>query len=99
MKIDGYSGILDALRAYNSQKKPQVSRGREIAPADRADTLEISDQAREIQEIQSELKDLKEVRQDKVDRFKREIESGAYRVDARKVADAMLAERILDKEV
>lgn len=98
MKINGYGAIadIDKIKAYNSQKKQQSGRGREPAAA-REDTLELSAQAREIQEIQSGLKDMKEVREEVVGRIKKEIEAGAYRVDAGKVAEGIIKERLLDK--
>lgn len=97
MKINGYGGIADILKAYNSQKKQHAGKGREPAAAAGEDTLELSAQAREIQEMRSGLRDVKEVREEMVDRIKKEIEAGTYRVDAGKIADGIVKERLLDR--
>ncbi len=97
MKINGYGSIYDIFRAYNAQKRQQAARDSRSV-ADGEDTLVLSDQAKEIKDILAGLKDVKEVREEKVDRIKSQIKSGSYRVDALKVAGAMIEEIILDKQ-
>ncbi|HET6489449.1 MAG TPA: flagellar biosynthesis anti-sigma factor FlgM [Syntrophales bacterium] len=42
------------------------------------------------------LEDLPDVRQDKVEKLRRQIEQGRYKVDAGRIADRMLEEAIKD---
>ncbi|MFZ5647475.1 MAG: flagellar biosynthesis anti-sigma factor FlgM [Bacillota bacterium] len=99
MKINNYGSIPDIMKAYNSQRKDRANSGKDAPVAGEKDTLELSEQARELQEIKSGLKDLSDVREEKVERLKREISSGSYRVDAGKIAEEMMRERLLDKQV
>jgi len=86
------------MKAYQSRKNEGASR--KDAPAkDGEDTLELSVQAREMQEVRSALKDIAEVREEKVQQIKREIASGTYRADARKIAEGIIEERLLDKHI
>ncbi len=98
MKVSGYGSIADVMKAYDSRKKQQAARdGKNVPPG--ADSLEISDRAREIKDLQAALRDIKDVREDLVGRVKKEIEAGAYRVDPGKIAEGMIGERLLDKRV
>ncbi|MHB8919355.1 MAG: flagellar biosynthesis anti-sigma factor FlgM, partial [Desulfocucumaceae bacterium] len=72
MKVNGYGNNLEVLKAYNSQKKPQIPKEKEQAAGAGEDTLELSVQAREMQEIQAGLRETKDVRDEKVDRIKKE---------------------------
>ncbi|MHB8917498.1 MAG: flagellar biosynthesis anti-sigma factor FlgM, partial [Desulfocucumaceae bacterium] len=76
----------------------QIPREKELAAGAGEDTLELSVQAREMQEIQAGLRETKDVRDEKVDRIKKEIEAGTYRMDARKIAEGIIKERLLDKK-
>lgn len=98
MKVNGYGNNLEVLKAYNSQKKLQIPREKEPAAGVTEDTLELSVQAREMQEIRAGLRETKDVRDEKVDRIKKEIEAGTYRMDARKIAEGIIEERLLDKQ-
>lgn len=98
MKITNYGNIQDILKAYGNQKKSPLVH-KESVSADQNDTLELSVQAKELQEIQAGLKDVKEVRQEKIDRIKKEVEAGTYQIDARRIAEAIIEERLLDKQV
>lgn len=98
MKVNGYSNNLEVLKAYNSQKKPQVPKEKEPVAGAGEDTLELSVQAREMQEIQAGLRETKDVREGTVNRIKKEIEAGTYRMDARKIAEGLVKERLLDKQ-
>lgn len=97
MKINNYGSIPDIMKAYNSQRKDRAEAKKDSSVAGK-DTLELSDQARELQEIKSGLRDLGEVRMEKVEQLKKEIKSGTYRVDAGKIAEEMYKERLLDKQ-
>lgn len=64
-----------------------------------ADRLEISPLARELQLYRARLAGLSDVRQEKVEEIRRQLAEGSYRIDARKIAAAMLEERRLDRRV
>lgn len=96
MKVNNYGNIQDVMKAYLTRKNEGASR--KDAPAKGGeDTLELSAQAREMREVKSALKEMPEIREDKVEQIKREIASGAYRVDAGKIAEGIIEERLLDK--
>lgn len=99
MKINNYGSIPDIMKAYNSQRKDRAVPGKDAPYSDGKDALELSDQARELQEIKAGLRDLTGVREEKVEQLKKEIRSGAYRVNAGKIAGEMIRERLLDKQV
>jgi len=64
-----------------------------------ADSLEISNRARELQFYRARLKEIPEVRTRLVESVKKELAEGTYRVDAQAVAAGILEERRLDKLV
>lgn len=98
MKIHNYGSIPDITKAYSSQRKNRPSDKFDVPASGKGDTLELSIQAREMQEVKAALKDVKEVREEKVERIKKEIREGTYRIDAGKIADGILKERLLDKQ-
>lgn len=98
MKISGFGNIPEVIKAYNLQKRQQEAGKKAPLAVKGEDTLVLSDHAREIQEFQTSLRELKDVREDRVNQLKKEIESGNYRVDPMKVAEAMIEDRILDKQ-
>lgn len=86
------------MKAYQSRKKEGASSSAGTAKSG-GDTLEISVQGREIQEVKSALKDIDDVRREKVENIKKEIASGTYKADARKIAEGIIEERLLDKHI
>ena len=71
----------------------------EMSENDRGDTLELSVQAREVQDFRVALRDIGEVRQDKVEQLKKEVQGGTYRADARRIAEGIIQDRLLDRQV
>lgn len=78
----------------NGSSQPANAAGQEEPSADR---LEISPLARELQLYRARLEELRDVRQEKVAEIRRQLAEGSYRIDARKIAAAMLEERRLDR--
>ncbi|MCL6612877.1 MAG: flagellar biosynthesis anti-sigma factor FlgM [Peptococcaceae bacterium] len=99
MKINSYPNIQEIMKAYTSQKRKQPAPGENAAGAEREDTLELSAQARELGAFRAALKDVGEVRAEKVERLKKEIEDGTYRADPWKIAEGIISEGLLDKQV
>lgn len=76
------------LNIYNKQAK--VEKTKEAKKAGKSDQLNISSSAREFQVAMEEVKKQTEIREQKVAEIKRQIESGTYKVDAKKIADKMM---------
>ncbi len=74
-----------------TQKAAQRPAQPNEAPA-RGDRVEISQTSRDLRMIDAVLKTTPEVRTDKVRALKEQIEAGTYQVDAKKVANAMMAD-------
>lgn len=96
VKIQNYGNIPDIIKAYHSQKKDHVVSRRDVLAS--GDTLEISVQAREMQELKAALRDMDGIREEKVESLKKEISAGTYKIDAGKIASAIIEERLLDKQ-
>ncbi|NTW05063.1 MAG: flagellar biosynthesis anti-sigma factor FlgM [Peptococcaceae bacterium] len=98
MKINGYGNVPDLIRAYNDQKKSTESKGKGSAAIDKGkDTLELSVRAQEMKEIKLSMDNINEIRDEKISQIKKAIENGEYRIDARKIADGIIQERLLDR--
>lgn len=99
MKINGIGSITELLKTYSSQKKATITSGKETQLKDREDMLDLSAEARSIKDIYESLKSLKDVREEKVAQLKKEIEDGTFRADIGKIAEGIINERLLDKQV
>lgn len=81
MKINSFG--VHAINSYNNQARP-VKETKSTASF--ADKIEISSAAKEMQGTTTYASD----RADRVQKLKADIQSGDYKVDARKVAEDML---------
>ncbi|MEG6521236.1 flagellar biosynthesis anti-sigma factor FlgM [Desulfotomaculum sp. 1211_IL3151] len=97
MKINGFKPTGEIFKAYQ-QNKVDKSKTNKANPS-AGDSVQLSQEAKFKKEIENALKELPEVRQDLVDKFKNEIQAGTYKPDAHKIADGILRERLLDKEI
>jgi negative regulator of flagellin synthesis FlgM len=66
------------------------------AQAAPADTVQISDSARQIREAQSRIRDIPDVREDKVSELKKMIAEGTYKVEPDKIASKMIEESLVN---
>ncbi len=62
----------------------------------KADTVALSNAAKNIQEAQKQLEAIPDVREDKVAQLKEQIENGTYEMDAEKIADKMLKDSLFN---
>ena len=62
----------------------------------KADTVELSNAAKDIQQAQNQLEAIPDVREDKVAELKDQIENGTYEIDEQKIADKMLTDSLLN---
>ena len=86
MKVNGLNAA-QIQKMY--QKQNDNSNDKKIAKNDR---MSISDKAQEIKELQTKLKETDEVREEKVKEIKDALESGNYKIEARKVANKILSD-------
>ena len=60
------------------------------------DSVELSQNARDLQKAQQILRDLPEIRQDKVDALKQRIENGTYDIQADRIAAEMIKQGLIN---
>ena len=96
MEITGkkpHNSLDNFIKNIDAQKrlKPGVN---ETAPARQTDgdKVELSDRAKQVQAASKIANSFPEVREDKIARIRNQIETGTYRIDANKIATAMLKE-------
>ena len=97
MVINGTNGI-DASKVYAAQQQCLKSAPKKqgaVQSADRADILDISQEARLAHAYRAALKSLPEVRQDLVAAVKQGIQAGTYQPDPIKIAEGILELSIL----
>ncbi|GAB6180144.1 hypothetical protein JCM14036_14630 [Desulfotomaculum defluvii] len=97
VKINGFKPTSQIFQAYQQNKLEKNKANRVNQPA--GDSVQLSQEAKFKKEIESALKELPEVRQELVNKLKNEIQDGTYKPDAQKIADGILRERLLDKEI
>lgn len=91
MKIEGKKPGSVGTDNY-IKKSGAASQGKkaEGAPTDKGDRVDISEKAREFSSVKGRLDSVPDVRGEMVVRFKSDIESGRYSVDADKVAEKII---------
>lgn len=86
------------IEAYVNQvqekDKADAAAGQPEQQQNKADTVALSNAAKDIQEAQKQLKAIPDVREDKVAQLKEQIENGTYEIDAEKIADKMLKDAL-----
>ncbi|ACV61589.1 anti-sigma-28 factor, FlgM [Desulfofarcimen acetoxidans DSM 771] len=87
------------IKAYTSLVKEKDKIKQPATGNVQADKLEISSQAKEIQMVRSKIAELPSVREDLVAELKQRIQDGTYKSSGEKIADGIIEERLLDKQV
>ncbi len=72
-----------------AESNNQAGQAKKVQPAD---TVKISDRSKEVSDITAAVSQVPDVRTDRVEQLKQSVESGAYSVDSRKVAERILQE-------
>lgn len=90
-------GINKILNIYKNQGN--VSKTNKLQKSDKRDELNISNEAHEFQLAMKAVKDQPEIREKKVEELKRQIESGTYSVDAKKIAEKMMNDAFIYKRI
>jgi len=88
------------IKNIETHKQQNNAVGQTTTPADsEGDTVALSDQAKQIQEVRKLLESMPEIREDVVAQIRHQIETGTYRIDAGKIAAAMLIEAISNEDI
>jgi len=99
MEINGTNPLVvsksEVQRLESSNQPKPVSKGGEEQPG--SDCLELSVRSREVARITELAKSLPDVREDRVEKVRRQLESGAYEVKAEKIAEKMIKGNLLDE--
>ncbi|NLX63042.1 MAG: flagellar biosynthesis anti-sigma factor FlgM [Tissierellia bacterium] len=93
MKINKTNNILGIFFNRNTNK---VDKSRN---SNKKDKLEVSDKAKDFQVALEKFKSLPDIRKEKVERLKKEVQSGTYKVEGRRIAEKILEGIDLDKRI
>lgn len=86
MKINGINKISQIYKAN------KVSNIKKVNSQKKKDSLQVSNQAKEIQIANNAARKVSSVRQEKVDEIKKRIESNNYNIDSKEVAKKMISQ-------
>ncbi len=95
----------DSLQSLYSPQDRSVSNGREQeirapeAGTPRADSVELTDKARQLLQLEDKLAQFPAVDSQRVDAVRQAIADGSYRVDADLIAERMLANEAQQKKL
>ncbi len=100
MKITGKDPSVN-LEAYvkniKDKKKIDASSGQAPKEIPKSDKVVLSPRAKEIQEAKKLLDSVPDIQEEKVARIKEQIENGTYKIDAKKIAQKMIKESLLNE--
>ncbi len=99
MKISAKDpSVRDAyVKQISQQQKDDVASKSGVKPVEKADTVKISDEARELQEAQKALENMPAVQVEKVAEIKNKIENGTYEIKSGKLAENMVKDSLLNE--
>lgn len=90
VNIEAYvNQVQDKDKVDAASEQPQQQQAK-------ADTVALSNAAKNIQEAQKQLEAIPDVREDKVAQLREQIENGTYEIDEEKIADKMLKDALLN---
>jgi negative regulator of flagellin synthesis FlgM len=99
MKISAKDpSVRDAyVKQISQQQKKDAASKPGVKPVEKADTVKISDEARELQETQKVMENIPDVRVEKVADIKNKIENGTYEIKSGKIAENMVKDSLLNE--
>ena len=99
MKISAKDpSVRDAyVKQISQQQKEDAASKHGVKPVEKADTVKISDEARELQEARKVLENISDVDVEKVAEIKNQIENGTYEVKSGKIAEKMVEDSLLNE--
>ena len=90
VNIEAYvNQVQDKDKVDAASEQPQEQQNK-------ADTVALSNAAKNIQEAQKQLEAIPDVREDKVAQLKEQIENGTYEIDEEQIADKMLKDLLFN---
>ena len=90
--------VTDAyVKQISQQQKEDDASKPGVKPVEKADTVKISEEARELQEAQKALENIPDVDVEKVAKIKNQIENGTYEVKSGKIAKNMVKESLINE--
>lgn len=90
--------VQNILKAYGDQSKvAKNTKSEKTGPVQKRDEVILSSEAKEFGQIFQTLKKLPDVREDKVNEVAKKIEAGTYNVDAKDVAEKLVARTYADR--
>ena len=98
MKIppkDPSLNINEYVKQVNRKQETDAPSESGAKPVDKADTVKISQEARELQEAKEILKKMPEIQAEKVAELKNQINNGTYEIRSGKTAEKMVTEFLL----
>ncbi len=98
MEINGNQGIgIDAyINKVHENSKVGTPDNNPETTAKKADSVVISDAAKEVQEARNRLNDIPDVREEKVAQLRNQIQNGTYEINAEKIAGKLIKESLLN---
>ncbi|RMG47391.1 MAG: flagellar biosynthesis anti-sigma factor FlgM [Acidobacteria bacterium] len=84
--------LLDRLEGGRTAGRAGPGSSEGPAESGGADSVQLSERARELQRLRAALMETPDIRQELVDRLRDEIASGRYRIDGTRIADELLRE-------
>ena len=85
------------VKQISQQQKEDAASKSGVKPVEKADTVKISEEARELQETQKVMENMPDVRVEKVAKIKNQIENGTYEVKSGKIAEKMVKDSLLNE--
>jgi len=99
MKISAKDpSVRDAyVKQISQQQKEDAASKPGVKPVEKADTVKISEEARELQEAQKVLENIPDVQVEKVAKIKNQIENGTYEIKSGEIAEKMVKDSLLNE--
>lgn len=94
MRINKLDNIFQVYNKNSGVKKVKAKAGNK-----ETDEIKISEKAMEFQFAMQKIKEVEDVRLDKVDQIKKQVQSGTYEVDGKKIAEKIFESINFDKKI
>ena len=85
------------VKQISQQQKEDAASKPGVKPVEKADTVKISEEARELQEAQKVLENMPDVQVEKVAEIKNKIENGTYEIKPDEIAEKMVIDALLNE--
>ncbi|MDD4602027.1 MAG: flagellar biosynthesis anti-sigma factor FlgM [Negativicutes bacterium] len=90
--------VQNVLKAYGEQTKAaQNTKNEKSGPVQKQDEVILSSEAKEFGQILQSIKKLPDVREDKVNEISKKLDSGNYTIEAKDIAEQMIARVLADR--